>query len=88
MASLAGGFLPVAAQPYGIANPDARTLGMGGIMTGEDAVEFIMAGATAVATGTANLVDPKAPVRIIEEMRSVMEKMGVDDVNSLRGIIE
>ena len=63
-------------------------LGMGGIMTGEDAVEFIMAGATAVATGTANLVDPKAPVRIIEEMRSVMEKMGVDDINSLRGIIE
>ena len=37
-------------------------LGMGGIMTGEDAVEFIMAGATAVATGTANLVDPKASV--------------------------
>ena len=33
MASLAGGFLPVAAQPYGIANPDARTLGMGGIET-------------------------------------------------------
>ena len=63
-------------------------LGMGGIMTGEDAAEFIMAGATAVATGTANLVDPKAPVRIIEEMRSVMEKMGVDDINSLRGIIE
>ena len=63
-------------------------LGMGGIMTGEDAVEFIMAGATAVATGTANLVDPKAPIRIIEEMRSVMEKMGVDDINSLRGIIE
>ena len=63
-------------------------LGMGGIMTGEDAVEFIMAGATAVATGTANLVDPKAPVRIIEEMRSVMEKLGADDINSLRGIIE
>ena len=63
-------------------------LGMGGIMTGEDAIEFIMAGATIVATGTANLVDPTAPVRIVGEMEAVLEKMGVKDINEIRGVID
>ena len=63
-------------------------LGMGGVMTAEDVVEFIMAGATAVATGTANLVDPMAPVKILEELPQVLEKLGVTDINEIRGIIE
>ena len=63
-------------------------LGMGGVMTAEDVVEFIMAGATAVATGTANLVDPMAPVKILEELTQVLEKLGVTDINEIRGIIE
>lgn len=63
-------------------------LGMGGIMNGEDAVEFIMAGASAVAVGTANLVDPKAPVRILREMEQTLEKMGVADLKDIRGAIE
>ena len=63
-------------------------LGMGGVMTAEDVIEFIMAGATAVATGTANLVDPMAPVKILEELPQVLEKLGVTDINEIRGIIE
>lgn len=63
-------------------------LGMGGIMTGEDAVEFMMAGASAVAVGTANLVDPKAPVRILREMEQTLEKLGVADIKDIRGVIE
>lgn len=63
-------------------------LGMGGIMSGEDAVEFMMAGAAAVAVGTANLIEPQSPVRIIREMEQVLEKMGVADVNEIRGVIE
>jgi dihydroorotate dehydrogenase (NAD+) catalytic subunit len=43
-------------------------IGMGGIMSGEDAAEFLLAGATAVAVGTAALIDPRAPVRIAKEL--------------------
>ena len=63
-------------------------LGMGGVMTAEDVVEFIMAGATAVATGTANLVDPAAPVKILKRLPQVLERLGVKDINEIRGIIE
>ncbi len=45
-------------------------VGMGGVMTAEDAVEFMLAGATAVAVGTANFVDPTATMRIVEGSRS------------------
>ncbi len=46
-------------------------IGMGGIMSGEDAMEMLMAGADAVAVGTASLLDPKAPVRILEELEEI-----------------
>ena len=47
-------------------------IGMGGVMTGEDAYEFILAGATAVAVGTAALIDPAAPVRILDELTPLL----------------
>jgi dihydroorotate dehydrogenase (NAD+) catalytic subunit len=47
-------------------------IGMGGIMTGEDAVEFLMAGADAISVGTASLIDPTAPLRIKNELREFM----------------
>ncbi len=62
-------------------------LGMGGIMTGRDAAEFLIAGATAVAIGTAAFADPAAPVRILKELQEFMEEEGVDDVNSLIGTL-
>ena len=62
-------------------------LGMGGIMTGRDAAEFLIAGASAVAIGTAAFADPAAPTRILKELREFMEEEGVDDVNSLIGTL-
>lgn len=63
-------------------------IGMGGIMTGEDAIEFIMAGATAVSVGTATFHDPLASVKVVQGIRDYMERYGVEDINELRGIIE
>lgn len=63
-------------------------IGMGGIMTGEDAIEFIMAGATAVSVGTATFHDPMASVKVVEGIEAYMKQYGVEDINELRGIIE
>ncbi len=63
-------------------------IGMGGIMTGEDAVEFFMAGANAVAIGTANLLDPTATMRILDELESFMIQQQIEDINDIVGIAE
>ncbi|TCP52418.1 dihydroorotate oxidase B catalytic subunit [Tumebacillus sp. BK434] len=60
-------------------------IGMGGIMTGEDAIEFMMAGAAAVAVGTANFVNPMACPEIIDEMRAYCAENGVARVRDLQG---
>jgi dihydroorotate dehydrogenase (NAD+) catalytic subunit len=59
-------------------------IGMGGIMTGEDAMEFLMAGADGVAVGTAALLDPGAPVRIINELEKLMKKCGHASIGGLK----
>ena len=51
-------------------------IGMGGIMTGEDAYEFLLAGASAVAIGSAIIRDPYAPLQIIRELDSILHKHG------------
>ncbi len=58
-------------------------LGMGGIRTAEDALEFIMAGATMVAVGTANFNNPAATTDVIDGITAFMEKNGVKDINEL-----
>lgn len=60
-------------------------IGLGGIATGRDALEFIMAGATAVQVGTANFADPKACNRITQEMAEWMDKNGVKTLEEIRG---
>lgn len=60
-------------------------IGQGGIMTAEDAVEFILAGARAVAIGTANFVNPMAPLQVIEGLRQYCIENNVDDINDLVG---
>ena len=62
--------------------------GVGGVMTGEDAAEFILAGATAVSVGMASFVDPAAPVRILRELEEWAESQGVSDINELIGAFE
>lgn len=58
-------------------------IGMGGIMTGKDAIEFMMAGAKAVQVGTANFADSNAMPRIIKEMDSWLEAHGINSVNEI-----
>ncbi|MDE7019366.1 MAG: dihydroorotate dehydrogenase [Lachnospiraceae bacterium] len=62
-------------------------IGMGGIATAEDAVEFLLAGATAVAVGAMNFVNPYATVEVIEGIEAYMKQTGVDDVNALIGAV-
>lgn len=63
-------------------------LGMGGIMSGTDAIEYLLAGATAVAVGTANFVDPLATVHVIEGIEQYCESNHVDAVRDLIGALE
>jgi dihydroorotate dehydrogenase (NAD+) catalytic subunit len=65
--------------------PDAAIVGVGGIATGEDAVEFLLAGANAVQVGTATFADPRAPVRVQRELAKWCQHNGVSDVNDLIG---
>jgi dihydroorotate dehydrogenase (NAD+) catalytic subunit len=58
---------------------------MGGISSGRDAAEFILAGASAVAVGTALFVDPLAPVRILRELQEFMEARGWESVSGMVG---
>lgn len=62
-------------------------IGMGGIMNGDDALEFILAGASAVAIGTANFHNPYATVEAVDGIRAYMERYGVEDVNELIGAV-
>ena len=62
-------------------------IGMGGIQTAEDALEFIMAGAAAVAVGTANFRNPYAMPEIIGGLEKYMEENGIRDLKEIRGIV-
>lgn len=62
-------------------------IGLGGIMTGRDALEFILAGATAVEIGTANFIDPAVTVKVIEYIEKFCDRHGVKDINELIGTI-
>lgn len=63
-------------------------IGLGGIMTGEDAIEFMMAGATAIAVGTANLLNPMATMNILDSIEDFMKLKKINDIKELIGIIE
>ena len=62
-------------------------IGMGGIMTADDTLEFILAGATAVAVGTANFVNPCTTAEIVDGIEAYMKKYGVEDINELIGAV-
>ncbi len=66
---------------------DIPIIGMGGVMNAEDALELILAGATAVAVGTANFANPTATVDIINDIRQFMVTEGVQDINDLVGAV-
>ena len=60
-------------------------IGMGGIATAEDAIEMILAGATAVAVGTANFADPQTAEKVVEGIEHYMEQYGIEDIHDLIG---
>ncbi|WP_026651536.1 dihydroorotate dehydrogenase [Butyrivibrio proteoclasticus] len=62
-------------------------IGMGGIQNAVDAIEFIMAGATAVAVGAMNFHDPYTTVKVVEGIEEYMTKYGVEEINDIRGIV-
>jgi len=92
LSNLTGGLSGPAIKPvalymvYEVAkNVSIPIVGVGGIWRGEDAVEFLMAGASAVQVGTACLYDPAAPARIAHEIRSVLDQLRISSVGSVIG---
>ena len=63
-------------------------VGLGGIVTGEDAAEFLLAGASAVQVGTATFIDPRAPQRIAVELECVAGRLGINDIRQLIGTLQ
>ena len=63
-------------------------IGMGGICNAEDAIEFIMAGATMVAVGAMNFHDPYATIKVVEGIEKYMQEYGVEDISDLRLIVD
>lgn len=95
LARVVGGFSGPAVKPVALRMVwqcskavSVPILGMGGVTTGTDAVEFMLAGATAVAVGTANFMNPQATVDVIDGIIDYCEEQGVSDVNDLIGALE
>ena len=95
LANKTGGLSGPAIKPiavrmvYQVANAvNIPIIGMGGIQTGEDAMEFILAGATAVAVGTANFNNPFATEQVAAGIESYMRQMGVDNIRDLIGKVK
>ncbi|MBQ2896291.1 MAG: dihydroorotate dehydrogenase [Oscillospiraceae bacterium] len=91
LANVTGGFSGPAIKPVALRMVyqvrravSLPILGLGGIMSGEDAAEFLMAGADAVAVGTAALVNPTAPVDVVEGLRAFMEREGFANIAELK----
>jgi len=63
-------------------------IGLGGISSGQDALEFMVAGAKAIEVGTANLVDPEATLRIIQELEEYCQKKGIEKIEEIVGTLE
>ncbi|MBF0345409.1 MAG: dihydroorotate dehydrogenase [Nitrospirae bacterium] len=93
LSNVVGGLSGPAIKPVAVrmlwqvhrALPSIPLIGMGGIMTAEDAIEFLLAGASAVAIGTANFVDPQTALKVIHGIEQYLVRKHVDDVNGLVG---
>ena len=95
LANKTGGMSGPAVRPvavrmvYQVANAvKLPIIGMGGIATAEDALEFIMAGATAVSVGTANFHNPYAAAEVAEGIEAFMKEQGVEDIQELIGAVK
>jgi dihydroorotate dehydrogenase (NAD+) catalytic subunit len=95
LANITGGLSGPAIKPIALrcvwqvhrALPDVPLIGMGGISSATDAIEFLLAGATAVAVGTATFVNPTASTDIVSGLERYLEENNMDDVNELVGAV-
>ena len=92
IANKMGGFSGAAIKPVGIrmvyqvSNAvNIPVIGMGGVATAEDVIEYMMAGATAVEVGAANLINPYASKEIVENLPLAMAKYGIKNLNDIKG---
>ena len=90
LANKTGGFSGPAVKPVAVRmvyeaahSVKIPVIGMGGIATGEDAIEFMMAGAAAVSVGTMNFADPMTTVKVIEGIEAYMKTKKIEDINDL-----
>lgn len=95
LANKTGGLSGPAIKPiavrmvYQVANAvDIPVIGMGGIASAEDALEFIMAGATMVAVGTANFIQPTATMEVVQGIEDYMKRYQIEDINDLIGCVK
>lgn len=95
LANKTGGMSGPAVKPvavrmvYQVANAvSLPIIGMGGIASAEDALEFIMAGATAVSVGTANFFNPYCTEQVVQGIEKFLEQQNVSDINELVGIVK
>ena len=95
LANITGGLSGPAIKPVALrcvwqvhrALPSVPLIGMGGIVSITDAIEFLLAGATAVAVGTATFVNPTASTDLVTGLERYLEENGIDDVNELIGAV-
>ncbi len=94
LANITGGLSGPAIKPVALRmvwqvakTVDIPVIGIGGIMDARDALEFIIAGASAVQIGTANFIDPSISIKIIEGIKDYCEKNGVRDIKDLIGTL-
>ena len=95
LANNTGGFSGPAVKPvavrmvYQIAQAvNIPVLGLGGIMSGDDAIEFMLAGAKAISIGSGNFADPEISIKTIEGIENYMRKHNIDDINSIIGKVQ
>ena len=96
LAGTTGGLSGPAIRPVAVravhevhtAFPHVPIIGQGGVATAKDALELILAGASAVAVGTANFVDPRSSLRVAEGIKDYMERHGVSDIAELVGAVK
>ncbi|BDI31868.1 dihydroorotate dehydrogenase B (NAD(+)), catalytic subunit [Capsulimonas corticalis] len=95
LANVTGGLSGPAIKPIALrmvwqvhqALPNIPLVGMGGIVTANDAIEFLLAGATAVAVGTATFINPTAAIDVANGIEKFLAEQGIDDVNELIGAV-
>jgi dihydroorotate dehydrogenase (NAD+) catalytic subunit len=95
LSNIVGGLSGPAVKPIAVrmvwqaaSNISIPVIGMGGIASGNDAVEFMLAGATAVGVGTANFADPFICEKIVKEMDDYLLKNGIEDIKNIIGRVE